>query len=115
MDAGDQIKYLSQAEIDKSKWDACISNAPNGVIYAYSFYLDQMAKHWDALVLSEGPLSEDDYKAVMPLTWNSKYGFYYLYQPAFTASLGIFGENISGTIIKKFFDAIPSKFKLIEI
>ena len=92
MTTGNQIKYLQHKEIDKSKWDACISRAPNGLIYPYSFYLDAMAKHWDALVLK-------DYEAVMPLTWNRKYGFYYLYQPAFTASLGVFGKNLTKEII----------------
>lgn len=108
MNTGGQIKYLQQQEIDKEKWDACISNASNGLIYAYSFYLDHMAKKWDALVLN-------DYENVMPLTWNKKYGFYYLYQPAFTASLGVFGKNIDEQIVKKFFDTIPKKFRLIEI
>ena len=70
-----QIRYLTNEQIDKIKWDACIDTASNGLVYAYSFYLDSMAKNWDALVLG-------DYEAVMPLTWNKKYGFYYLYQPA---------------------------------
>ena len=108
MEAGDQIKYLSHNEIDKAKWDACITNAPNGLIYAYSFYLHHMAKHWDALVLN-------DYEAVMPLTWNKKYGFYYLYQPAFTASLGVFGKNLNAALIADFIRDIPQKFKLVEI
>lgn len=108
MNTGGQIKYLQQQEIDKEKWNACISNASNGLIYTYSFYLDHMAKHWDALVMNE-------YEAVMPLTWNKKYGFYYLYQPAFTASLGVFGKNVDEQIVKKFFDTIPKKFRLIEI
>ncbi|HEX6170287.1 MAG TPA: hypothetical protein VFZ33_11360 [Chitinophagaceae bacterium] len=108
MEAGNQIEYLSNKEIDKTKWDACIKQAPNGLIYAYSFYLDAMAKHWDALVLN-------DYRAVMPLTWNKKYGFYYLYQPAFTASLGVFGKNLNKELIDDFTRSIPSKFKLIEI
>jgi hypothetical protein len=108
MTDGNQIKYLSQKDIDKSKWDACISNAPNGVIYGYSFYLDNMAKHWDALVFK-------DYEAVMPLTWNKKYGFYYLYQPGFTASLGVFGKNLNESLINDFIKAIPPKFRLIEI
>ena len=65
MTTGDQIKYLQHKEIDKAKWDACIEQAPNGLIYSYSWYLDAMSKHWDALVLK-------DYEAVMPLTWNKK-------------------------------------------
>jgi hypothetical protein len=103
-----QIKYLQHKEIDKAKWDACITNAPNGLIYAYSFYLDAMSKHWDALVFG-------NYEAVMPLTWNKKYGFYYLYQPAFTASLGVFGKNLNKELIAEFIKNIPAKFKLIEI
>lgn len=108
MAAGSQIKYLQHNEIDKVRWDACIDNAPNGLIYPYSIYLDYMAKHWDALVWG-------DYEAVMPLTWNKKYSFYYLYQPAFTASLGVFGKNLTEMLVGDFLKAIPSKFKLIEI
>jgi len=108
MTTGNQIKYLQYKEIDKARWDACITNAPNGLIYGYSFYLDCMARHWDALVLG-------DYEAVMPLTWNKKYGFYYLYQPAFTASLGVFGKNLTKEIIDDFVSMLPSKFKLVEI
>ncbi|HJS53867.1 MAG TPA: hypothetical protein VJ765_04965 [Chitinophagaceae bacterium] len=108
MTTGNQIQYLSYKEIDKASWDACITNAPNGLIYAYSFYLDCMAKQWDALVLN-------NYEAVMPLTWNRKYGFCYLYQPAFTASLGVFGNIVNERIISDFLKAIPAKFKLIEI
>ena len=108
MTTGDQIRYLQHKEIDKAKWDACIEQAPNGLIYSYSYYLDAMSKHWDALVLK-------DYEAVMPLTWNKKYGFYYLYQPAFTASLGVFGKNLTKEIIDDFVSMFPSKFKLVEI
>jgi len=102
------IQYLTNHEIDKVKWDECINSASNGLIYAYSFYLDHMSKHWDALVLG-------DYNAVMPLTWNKKYGTYYLYQPPFIASAGVFGEHITKEITQNFIDVIPSKFKLIEI
>jgi GNAT acetyltransferase-like protein len=102
------IQYLHHHEIDKKKWDEVISNADNELIYAYSFYLDHMARHWDALVLN-------DYEAVMPLTWNKKFGIYYLYQPAFTACLGIFGQQVNAEIVDRFVQSVPSKFKLIEI
>jgi hypothetical protein len=118
------IKYLKYQQIDKSKWDACIDNADNGLIYAYSFYLDAMARNWDALVLN-------DYEAVMPLTWNKKYSVHYLYQPPFTACLGVFGrlkprqqlqtptgvdENqLTDETFNAFLQAIPSKFKYWDI
>lgn len=102
------IRFVSYQQIDKLKWDARIDAAANGLVYAYSFYLDAMAKHWDALVL-------DDYEAVMPLTWNKKYGIFYLYQPFFVASLGVFGNNISATLVNDFLNAIPAKFSYCDI
>src|SRR5258706_4789451 len=102
------IQYLAHNEIDKAKWDKCMDEADNGLIYGYSFYLDRMAKHWDVLVLN-------DYEAVMPLTWNKKLGIHYLYQPAFTGCLGIFGKNLTEALTRDFIQAIPKKFKLIEI
>ncbi|MDQ6761291.1 MAG: hypothetical protein M3015_01545, partial [Bacteroidota bacterium] len=102
------IAYLPQQNIDKVKWDLCIDAAGNSLIYAYSFYLDTMSRQWDALVSIN---AEGNYEMVMPLTWNKKYGLYYLYQPFFTASLGVFGNNISAEIVKSFLDAIPQKFK----
>jgi hypothetical protein len=102
------IQYLRQEDIDKSKWDACINNASNCLIYGNSFYLDHFSKNWDALVLN-------DYEMVMPLTWNRKYGFYYLYQPYFLAQLGIFGNNITPGITDIFLNNIPKKFRLWDI
>ena len=108
MNEANNIHYLQQYEINKTKWNECISNADNGLIYAQSFYLDNMAKRWDALVMG-------DYEAVMPLTANKKYNIHYLYQPAFTASLGIFGNDLTEILIENFINTIPKKFKLIEI
>jgi hypothetical protein len=102
------IIYLENKNIDRAKWDKCIYDAPNGLIYAYSFYLDAMAKHWDALVLN-------DYEAVMPLTWNKKYGIYYLYQPFLCACLGVFGNNISQEMLSEFLNKIPKRYKYWDI
>lgn len=106
-----KIFYLLQASIDKTKWDRCIDNSANGLIYAYSFYLDAMSKNWDALIMSTGTPTEKEYEAVMPLTWNKKYGIWYLYQPFFSAQLGVFGNNISPQTLQLFLENIPQKFK----
>ncbi|HEV8505021.1 MAG TPA: hypothetical protein VGQ53_06465 [Chitinophagaceae bacterium] len=102
------IQYLSHHEVDKTKWDRCIREADNGLIYGYSFYLDHMADHWDGLVLN-------DYEAIMPLTWNKKYGIHYLYQPFLCAQLGVFGKNIETKTSKSFLKEIPPKFKYWDI
>lgn len=101
------IQYLKRSEIDIVKWDACIKKN-KGLIYGYSWWLDHMSGHWDALVLN-------DYEAIMPLTWKRKYGFYYLYQPAFTACLGLFAGREHPVDISGFLEGIPSKFKFIDI
>ncbi len=98
------IQYLSYEQIDKQKWDHCIQIAANRLIYAYSWYLDKMADHWDGIVLG-------DYEMVMPLPWRRKMGIFYLYQPAFVAQLGLFGNDVSADVLKQFFEAIPGKFK----
>jgi len=103
-----EINYLTYQQINKAKWDNCIDRADNGLIYGYSFYLDSMAKHWDALVL-------DDYEAVMPLTWNKKYGIHYLYQPPFTACLGVFGKELTAETVNEFLKSIPPTFKYWDI
>ncbi len=77
------IIYLKNSEIDKAKWDRCIDNSHNGLIYAYSYYLDALAKNWDAFII-------DDYKAIMPLPWRKKFGIKYCYHPLFTQQLGVF-------------------------
>jgi Acetyltransferase (GNAT) domain len=102
-----QLYYKQRPEIDISRWNQCIDNAPNGLIYAYSFYLDNTADNWNALILN-------DYEAVMPLPWKKKFGFYYLYQPFFIAQLGLFGKNLTADILESFLKAIPAKFRLWE-
>jgi hypothetical protein len=98
------IQFITRNRLDTTKWDRCIDSASNGLVYAYSFYLDHMAPHWDALVLN-------DYDAVMPLTWNRKYGISYLFQPFLTAQLGVFGHQPHPELLKSFLQSIPRKFK----
>src|SRR3954466_15915014 len=101
------ISYVLRKNIDQEKWNNCIKQAGNGLIYAYSDYLDQMAGDWDGLVYGE-------YEAVMPLPWRKKYGIYYLYQPFLPAQLGLFGNTIGPHLLSGFLKAIPEKFRLWE-
>jgi hypothetical protein len=108
MNGSPHIQYISNRQIEKSKWNNCIQQATNGLIYGYSFYLDRMSKNWDALILN-------DYEAVMPLPWNRKYGINYLYQPFITAQLGVFGNNITEQLVHAFIKAIPSSFQFVDL
>lgn len=104
-----EIRYLNREDIDIGKWDSCIDQSLNKMIYAYSYYLDNMATHWAALILG-------DYQAVMPLTWNRKWGINYLYQPAFTQQLGIFSpDEIKPSLIERFLAELSFHFRFGEI
>ena len=94
-----EIKYIKHSEINRQKWDDCIQNACNSLVYAESWFLDIVSPHWEALVL-------DDYEYVMPLPVKKKYGISFLVQPPLTQQLGIFSaskidENIVGHFIEK--------------
>lgn len=102
------IRFIKRKELDAVRWDETISKAPNGLVYSFSFYLDHMAEHWDALVMG-------DYETVMPLTWKKKFGVCYLTQPFLTAQLGVFGEKVDGALVEKFLSLIPSRFKYWDI
>jgi hypothetical protein len=103
------LQYLRRGQLDTGKWDRCIDDAANGLIYGYSWYLDHMAQHWDALVWK-------DYEAVMPLTWNRKWSIGYLYQPPFTQQLGIFSKQpVTSELEDAFLNELPLRFRFAEI
>ncbi len=103
------IKYFKHEEIDTEKWDRCILQSVNGLIYAYSWYLDLVNDRWEGLI-------KDDYQCVMPLTPGKKLGINYLFQPKFTQQLGIFSQShLTEDIVAEFLEAIPKNYKFIEI
>lgn len=71
--------------MDIVKWNQCVYQNPNGLIYATTTYLNAMCVNWHAIIVN-------DYAAVMPLPWLRKWGIRYGYTPAFTQQLGVFGE-----------------------
>lgn len=103
------IRYIAHKDIDKNLWNACIQNSVNGLVYAYTWYLDTVCTKWDALV-------EDDYKSVMPLPYAEKYRFKYIYPPPFIQQLGVFSTaKLNHELVGKFLEAIPAKFRYIEM
>ena len=104
-----EINYLHRADIDENKWNNCIHTAYNSLIYAYSWYLDEVCDDWDALVMG-------DYVAVMPLPVRKKWGFTYTYQPFFCQQLGVFASSMISTIqVDTFFKSIPRHFSFIDL
>lgn len=102
------IRYIAHNQIDTQRWDDCIEKSPDGLVYAWSWYLDVVHPGWEALI-------EDDYDAVMPLAGGRKFGINYLFQPFFTQKFGVFGKKeVTKEKIEQFLTAIPEKYKYAE-
>jgi len=103
------IKLLVHNEIDRERWDHCISHSIFETIYPYSWYLDLVSPGWDGLVL-------DDFRAVMPLTWTKKLGFRLLLQPILAQQLGVFSRDpLDHALLEEFLKTIPARFRYIDI
>lgn len=102
------IQLVSRKDLDIVKWDACIEQAPNGLIYSYSFYLDIVCPGWEALVM-------DDYKTVMPLPGRKKWGIRYLFQPFLFAQGGVTGAQNDAVATQLFLSKIPASYRFIDI
>lgn len=104
-----EIRLLKREEIEDKVWNGCVHYAVNAMPYAYTWYLDNVAEEWEGLVMG-------NYKAVMPLVFNKKFGINYLYQPFFTQQLGVFTSlPITKNLVENFINAIPKKYRYIDI
>src|SRR4051812_38518885 len=79
----DEITIIPSFNIDRVKWDRCLNESNNGLIYAASAWLNELADHWSGIVLN-------DYEMVMPVPWRKKFGVRYNYDVPFIQQLGIF-------------------------
>jgi hypothetical protein len=102
------LVYLQHKNINKARWDECISHAENSLIYAYSFYLDSIAPGWQALI-------DEEYNWALPLTSKSKFGIGYLYQPNFTQQLGVFFKKDTNVPWNEIIRWLQKKFLFFEV
>jgi hypothetical protein len=79
------IKILSSQNIDPHKWDRCITENANGLIYSSTTYLNAISDNWHGIIIG-------DYSAVMALPWKRKLRIRYGYTPPFIQQLGIIGS-----------------------
>ena len=100
------IKYLQRKDIDISKYNACLDNSKESLLYGYSWYLDIVCDQWDCLVL-------DDYVAVMPIPSRKKYFIKYVYPPLWTLQLGVF--SLKENVEQEFINTLKERNKFIEL
>ncbi len=104
-----QIRYIERSDINDEQWNRCIDGAVNGIVYAYTWYLDIVSPNWSALVT-------ENYSYIFPLPALKRLGVETLSQPLFTQQLGLFSKShITPEILKEFVESIPAKYKFISI
>lgn len=101
------IKHLKNNEIDREKWDECISESPERNYFGYSFFLDIMCENsWEALVLN-------DYEAVLPLPTKRKLFLNIVPFVFFAPQLGLYSKSgFSSQIMNDFLEKLPQKFHI---
>ncbi|MBR3578640.1 MAG: GNAT family N-acetyltransferase [Bacteroidales bacterium] len=103
------IRFYRHEEIDRTRWDACVEASPAATLFASFDFLSVANPEWAALV-------EDDYTAVMPLPWRSKFGMKYVYNPFYFSRLGIFSaEAVTCKKVAEFLQAVPKSFVSIDM
>ena len=102
------FKYIKNKNINRLKWDNCVSNSKNYRIYGLSWYLDVVCKNWDAIVFNE-------YEAVFPVIYKNFFFIKSVYHPLFCQQLGLFYKSsfiskINEDLITNFHEKILFKY-----
>jgi hypothetical protein len=106
------LRYLPHHQINEKSWDDCISASNERMIYAYSWYLNTVCKHWDAVVEEV----EGRYISVFPLPLGRRMGRLGILQPYFTQQLGLFTTNDSKyKSIDAYLKLMPAKYKSVYL
>ena len=103
------IRLIPKEELERDRWNGCVHYAINSNIFGYKWYLDTIAKDWDALV-------EGNYESIMPLIYQEKKGKKRMHRPALIREAGIYSVHVLSPLrIKNFLAAIPVAYESIDI
>lgn len=104
-----KVVLLRHHQINKAAWDACLQHSDNALAYAHSSWLDAMCPNWQGIVCG-------DYEAIMPLPVRQKLGVQYVFSPAFTQQLGLFGKSLStGALLPTCIGVVKNNFRYAEL
>ncbi len=103
------IRLINKEELERDRWNGCVHYANNGNIFGYKWYLDAIAKDWDALV-------EGNYESVLPLIYKERKDKKQMHRPTLIREAGIYSVHVvSPARIKNFLAAIPENYESVEI
>lgn len=106
------MKLIPRKNIDDAKWNSCVLNSKNGLIYGLTWFLDGLVEDWQGLVWE----SENRYDAVFPVPVRRKFGLKYVYPPFFIQQLGLFSqEDDFENQEQEAISFLGKKFKLMQL
>ena len=100
------FQYIKNKQINREKWDKCISESINSRVYALSWYLDIVCKNWDGIIFG-------DYDVVFPVVFKKIFFFKESYHPLFCQQLGPFYQKknlINRNFIESFNEILTKYF-----
>jgi hypothetical protein len=104
-----KIRYYSNKQINKRRWNQVLDESYNVYVYAYSWYLDIVSPGWGALIA-------DDYRYIMPLPMTKKIGLIFSLQPFYMQQLGVFSPyKITPEIIGEFINHLPQNIRFLQL
>jgi hypothetical protein len=104
-----KVEFVSYKNIDFVRYNNCVMSSKFSTMYAMSWYLDAVCKHWDIL-------QANDYSYVMPLPFVRKYGIPCFLQPPFCQQLGVFSSAVvDESVLNSFLRAIPFGVKILSL
>lgn len=96
----------------EKRWNACVKNSANPIIYGYTWYLDAVTNMpdwtWEGLIV---PAADGSYEAAMPVPLRRKRGFWVVHQPLFCQFLSIFAANPSPELFDAFTQALLKQYR----
>lgn len=101
------IQLVLQEDLNEDAWNKVVRKHGQGRPFAFSWFLDTVCDHWDALVLN-------DYEAVLPLPHYFKMGQKWGVMPPWTFQLGVIGPEVHESLLSDFILSIPKEYGLVQ-
>lgn len=102
------VQLVSAQNLDEEAWNRCARRHGHGRPYHYTWFLDTVCPHWDALVVG-------NYEAIMPLPRYQKLGVEWSVSPPWTGSLGFIGPQDQIPKESEWKPLLPNPLKYIDL
>jgi hypothetical protein len=92
-----QLLSTPLADLDPARWDAFVTDSPQGSLYTLHGYLLALREDWEAWIVAEG----DTWLGIMPVAMTRRWRYQAALQPMFTQYLGpVLAPDLPGRVVR---------------